>query len=243
MGRGKGWTTEDDWAIKDMFEQGMGLVIIATKLGRSELGIKARIRALGLKSTPEPIQASESFEEVLSSIDAGKVVESQPSESNEIDEPVKKEGQKGKGRYKIRFLVDGLEERTASLVANNEKHAMTGLIKNLNLKDDERTYDIIRVESFEPMEEDHRMTEPEVMKKLDEILNVVPLEVYQGAMKESEEQFEKELDEMKEQELESMELPLAYYGCDGCLTVKGITLSNEETQKVLHFATQIWKTI
>ena len=128
------WTPEDDARLKELYETGAHTVSIALELGRSTTSVSQRISATGLAKA----KRKESREKP----------KTEPKPKPEPLDP------STKGRYKIRYLVDGVEERTASVMANDERRAKLGLLKELEKQDPLRSFDIIRVESFEPLKQD-----------------------------------------------------------------------------------------
>lgn len=217
------WTAEEDARLKALYEAGTNAKEIADKIGRSRSSVFQRISGLGLAK----LKRAESSTPI-------------PPKPDPV-EPV------AKRRYKIRYLVDGIEEKTIPVIAKDEKTAKAGLLKKLESKDNMRTYEIIRIEDVEIASPDPIIQE--IQQGIEEKFGYI--EPKEEAVEEQEpiEETTNTVEEVKPVEYEgtieltTQELPLVYYDCERCLTVKGITLSPEETLKVVDFAVQVWKTL
>ena len=119
------WTPEEDARLKELYDVGTSAKEMAAILDRPKASVSQRISKLGFAAA----KRAESSTPI-------------PPKPDPV-EPV------AKRRYKIRYLVDGVEERTIPVIAKDEKTAKAGLLKELDKINDLRTYEIIRVEDVE----------------------------------------------------------------------------------------------
>ena len=207
------WTHEEEDRLMKMEKSGMKQSEMAKELGRTENAVRLRIQYL---------KAGED--------DFGTEEPTEPEPSV----PEKK-------RYKIHYTVDGVAGKSTIVKADSERQAREGLLRELNKIDANYSYDITKVEASGS--EKLKAAPPEKAKtnlwpKTNPDFRPKPTEITPAEPEPGDSGSEAETITDTEQKQ-----PVATIDSLNRLTVKGVTLTEDELKEFVMFLNKIGKAI